>query len=395
MSMTALLWLLLPIAALTGWWAARRDLQKRAAKPIPGHYLQGLNYLLNEQPDKAMDLFVNAVDLDADTVETYIVIGNLMRRRGEVERAIRLHQNLIARPDLDNQTKADALLELARDYLKAGLFDRAENMLQGLLETGAHPREARQHLREIYEQEKEWEKAVRNAVQIERESGVSQQPTIAQYYCEQAELARATGEGPRAAQLARKALGCHAGCARAHILLGELASAGRDYHAAVRHYREAYAKRPAFAPQIIRLLHAAYEAQGDPEGFRQFLHQARFQPHALFPVLSLVEDMREQNDDSVQEVFESAFQSNPSSLVLLRDYVESITENRIAADRQSLRRIQVTLDRYLADRPTHECEHCGFEVHRLFWQCPGCQQWDTLRPIEPYAEKTPKRPYLV
>ena len=97
MTAALLLWLLLPIAALTGWWAARRDLQKRAAKPIPGHYLQGINYLLNEQPDKAMDLFVNAVDLDADTVETYIVIGNLMRRRGEVERAIRLHQNLIAR----------------------------------------------------------------------------------------------------------------------------------------------------------------------------------------------------------------------------------------------------------------------------------------------------------
>ena len=115
--MDALLWLLLPVAALTGWWAARRDMQRRQAKPIPGHYLKGINYLLNEQPDKAIDLFVNVVDLDADTVETYIVLGNLLRRRGEVERAIRLHQNLIARPDLDDRTKAAALLELARDYL--------------------------------------------------------------------------------------------------------------------------------------------------------------------------------------------------------------------------------------------------------------------------------------
>ena len=397
--MSALLWLLLPIAALTGWWAARRDMQRHQAKPIPGHYLKGINYLLNEQPDKAIDLFVNVVDLDADTVETYIVLGNLLRRRGEVERAIRLHQNLIARPDLDDRTKADALLELARDYLKSGMFDRAEHLLGGVLDTGCHQLEALCHLREIYEQEKEWKKAIHVARNIEREGGGSQQEIIAQYYCELGENALETvanGNGEeQAVQHAHKALGHHRDCARAHIMLGDIASRRRDCHAAIRHYRDAYEKRPAFAPRIIRLIHKAYQDQGDLDGFRQFLHQARTQPHSLFPVLSLVEDLRQNGDSGLDEIFDGTFQSNPSSLVLLREYVEAITENRVAADQQSMRQILTTLDRYLADRPTHECSECQFQVHKLFWQCPSCQQWDTLRPIEPYAEKTPHRPYLV
>ena len=225
--MSALLWLLLPVAALTGWWAARRDMQRNQAKPIPGHYLKGINYLLNEQPDKAIDLFVNVVDLDADTVETYIVLGNLLRRRGEVERAIRLHQNLIARPDLDDRTKADALLELARDYLKSGLFDRAEHLLGGVLDTGSHQLEALHHLREIYEQEKEWKKAIHVARNIEREGGGPQQEIIAQYYCELGENALETvanGNGEeQAVQHAHKALGHYRDCARAHIMLGDIA----------------------------------------------------------------------------------------------------------------------------------------------------------------------------
>ncbi len=396
--MTSLLWLLLPVAALSGWWAARRDLQSKQAKPIPGHYLRGINYLLNEQPDKAIDLFVNVVDLDADTVETYIVLGNLMRRRGEVERAIRLHQNLIARPDLDDQTKADALLELARDYLKSGLFDRAKNLLGGVLETGSHQLEALHHLREIYEQEKEWENAIRTARNIEREGGGSQQQIIAQYHCELAEaaLAGVADKGPeRAMQYARKALSFNRDCARAHIMLGDLAMQQHDHHAAIRHYRDAYAKKPAFAPQIIRLLQHAYQEQGDMRGFRQFLNQARTQPHALFPVLSLVENLRQSDHHDLGEIFDSAFQSNPSSIVLLRDYIEAIIDNRVAADQQSMRRVLGTLDQFLADRPTHECSQCQFQVHRLFWQCPSCQQWETLKPVEPYAEKTPQRPYLV
>ncbi len=396
--MMSLLWLLLPIAALTGWWAARRDMQRKQAKPIPQHYLQGINYLLNEQPDKAIDLFVNAVDLDADAVETYIVLGNMLRRRGEVERAIRLHQNLIARLDLDDQTKADALLELARDYLKSGLFDRAENLLNGVLETGSHQLEALQHLREIYEQEKEWEKAIRIARNIERAGGGAQEHLIAHYYCELAEtaLAHAGETDPeQVVQYARKALSFNRDCARAHIMLGNLALTQDDSHAAVRHYREAYQKQPAFAPHIIRLLQQAYQKQGNMGGFRQFLHQARTQPHALFPMLSLVESLRQGGDNGLTEVFESAFQSNPSSIVLLRDYIEAIMENRVAADQTSMRRILSTLDQFLANQPTYECSECQFQAHRHFWQCPSCQHWDTIRPLEPYAKNKPSRPYLV
>lgn len=391
----ALLTLLLPVAAFTGWWAARRDMEKRNAQQIPGHYLKGINYLLNEQSDKAMDLFLNAADLDADAVETYIIIGNMMRRRGEVERAIRLHQSLIARPGLNLETRSDALLELARDYLRSGLFDRARNTLQNVLEGNFHKIEALRHLCEISEQEKEWEEAIRYARRIERAGGGDQQGVIAQYYCELGEQAQEAGDETKASQNARRALRHNAACARAHILLGELASHGRDYPATVHHYREAYRHRPEFAPLILDRLRAAYEAQGDRKGFRQFLHKARLQPQALLPALSLVESTSQDKDPSISEVFASTFESHPSSLVLLREYVEAILDNRIACDRESLRRIQETLDFYLADRPMYHCEHCGFKVRRALWQCPSCQHWDTLQYIEPYAEKPRKKPYLV
>ncbi len=397
--MTTLLWLLLPIAALSGWWAARHDQQHKQPKPIPRHYLKGINYLLNEQPDKAIDLFVNIVDLDADTVETYIVLGNLMRRRGEVERAIRLHQSLIARPNLDNQSKADALLELGRDYLKAGMFDRARHLLHGVLDTDSHQLEALHHLREIYEQEKEWEDAIQNARQIERHNGGSQHNLIAQYYCELGELA--LSGGGRAGQEeaiahARKALSFNSGCARAHLMLGDISNRQDDPHAAIRHYREAYQQRPAFAPRIIQRLQDAYQKLGDTDGFQRFLSGVHHEQHALFPALSLLKSIQSQgNGAELEDVFDSAFKTNPSSLVLLREYIEAITENRIASDQQSLRKVLGVLEHYLGGRPTHECSNCQLQVHSLFWQCPSCHQWDTLEMVEPYAEKVSQQPYLV
>src|SRR5215211_2488745 len=155
--MTELLWLLIPLAAVSGWYAAIRttkNCSERSTSLIPDEYIKGLNFLLNEQPDKALEVFIRIVEVDPDTVETHIVLGNLFRRRGEVDRAIRIHQNLIIRPNLSFTSRANALLELGRDYLRAGLLDRAESVLKEVARTGGQTRQAYRHLRDIYEQEK-------------------------------------------------------------------------------------------------------------------------------------------------------------------------------------------------------------------------------------------------
>ena len=155
-----LLWLLLPLAAASGWLAARFEYRRNAAKQLdlPSAYFQGLNFLLNEQPDKAIEIFIRVLEVNSDTVETHLALGNLFRRRGEVERAIRVHQNLIARPTLGKEQRSQALLEPGQDYFKAGLFDRAENLFLELAEIRAHSEQALALLRHIYQQEKEWEK---------------------------------------------------------------------------------------------------------------------------------------------------------------------------------------------------------------------------------------------
>ncbi|NNF96569.1 MAG: tetratricopeptide repeat protein, partial [Halobacteria archaeon] len=188
--MLEILFFLLPIAALSGWWLGRRSKARRqeeSSLELPSSYLRGLNYLLNEQQDKAIDLFIQLLDVDNDTVETHLALGSLFRRRGEVDRAIRIHQNLIARPTLSKEQRMQALFELGQDYMRAGLLDRAETLLGELIGNEPHTVAALQHLLDIYQQEKDWDKAIQIAQRLESRTGQSKRNLIAQYYCEKAD----------------------------------------------------------------------------------------------------------------------------------------------------------------------------------------------------------------
>ena len=194
--MQELLLLLLPVAAASGWLAARRSARKEQ-KACVGEtgpvYFRGLNHLLNEEPDKAIDAFVEMLEVDSDTVETHLALGNLFRRRGEVERAIRIHQNLIARPALTREQRAQALLELGQDYMRAGLLDRAENLFREPKETKLHVKPALGHLLVIYEKESDWQSCLDTADQLESISGEKLGLQKSHYHCELAVIAKAEG----------------------------------------------------------------------------------------------------------------------------------------------------------------------------------------------------------
>ena len=181
--------LLLPLAAVSGWFAARQDQRYKSRKcgaDIPSDYFKGLNLLLNEQPDKAIEVFIKVLEVDTETVETHLMLGNLFRRRGEIERATRIHQNLIARPKLDRYQRSQALFELAQDYLKAGLLDRAENLLLEYAEVEKDSEPALRQLLYVYQQEKEWNQAIATAKRLAKASGESTDEMIANFLCEQA-----------------------------------------------------------------------------------------------------------------------------------------------------------------------------------------------------------------
>ena len=184
------LFLLLPLAVLSGWWIGRKSVIKsHVGSPIgiPSDYLKGLNFLLNEQPDKAIEIFIQLLEVNTDTVETHLALGSLFRRRGEVDRAIRIHQNLIARPTLNQEQRAQALYDLGQDYMRAGLFDRAETLFSELIDSGPHTESALRQLIDIYQQEKDWAKAIETARRVELKTGTKLSGLIAHYYCEQAE----------------------------------------------------------------------------------------------------------------------------------------------------------------------------------------------------------------
>ncbi len=211
MDPTYLFWLLLPIAAVSGWVLGvrnpRTEQDTGRERGLRSDYFKGINYLLNEQPDKAIEVFIKVLEVDQETVETHLALGNLYRRRGEVDRAIRIHQNLVARNSLSAEQRYEALLELGQDYLSAGLLDRAEDLFKELAEASHYRVQALRQLIDIYEQEKDWDEAISCARQLERATGNQLGPVIAHYQCEQAEQYRSHNDYKAALKVLGKAAG--------------------------------------------------------------------------------------------------------------------------------------------------------------------------------------------
>ena len=319
--MYGLFWLLLPLAAASGWWAARySDRRRRSASRarLNSAYGQGINYLLNEEPDKATDVLVKLVEVDPETVELHLALGSLFRRRGEVDRAIRVHRNIIARTRLSNALRDQARLELGRDFLKAGLFDRAEQLLQELLRQQVHVPEASRHLVELYQQEKEWRKAIEIAEQVTENAGEDWQNRIAHYYCELGDLALEQRNYDAAVELAEHALDTYAGCVRANVLLGTVCQHQGRFAAAIDAYQAVASQNSSLAAEVLT-----------------DIQRCRYQI------------------DGVQKDSGDAFEAGVAGPV------EQV--NGVSAG--------------------YRCDACGFAATKLFWQCPGCQRWSSIKPI--------------
>ncbi|RMD71122.1 MAG: lipopolysaccharide assembly protein LapB [Gammaproteobacteria bacterium] len=382
--MFELLWLLLPVAAYSGWWMARRDKGERTGDPSPlaPDYFKGLNYLLNEQPDKALGVFIKMVEVDGETVETHLALGNLYRRRGEVDRAICIHQNLITRPTLSEEQRTYALLELGLDYMRAGLLDRAESLFLELLELKAHVLHALRQLIDIYQQERDWEKAIPMAKQLESVSGNPQGPLIAHFYCELAEEAFDRGEVHEAMGVLKKALRHDPACVRVSLLEGRMALQRKDYDQAIRAYSRVERQDADYLHEVIQPLWDCYHAQGQEEAL--IAHLTRLlEHHGLAPAL----------EDLVKLV--QAHHGTPAAIALVADQLRhhpslpglvTLLDLEIAQGQESLRLYRDVLFRLLVKTPCYRCQRCGFSGKVLHWQCPSCRAWNTVKPVRASGE---------
>ena len=296
MDASLLLWLLLPVAAASGWFAATRATAVRAKRggraELTSEYFKGINYVLNEQPDKAIEVFIKVLEVDAETVETHLALGNLYRRRGEVDRAIRIHQNLVARSTASDEQRYDALAELAEDYLSAGLLDRAENLFRELVEVEHHTEQALRQLLDVYEQEKDWENAVVIADKLARLTGAELGDVIAQYRCEQAEQARENGRRDEALQWLASALEAFPGCVRASIVEGDIRAEAGELAAALEAYARVEQQDPDYVPEVVERTVRCLEALDAPDRARDYLEEVHQGHGGMTAMLALAERLR-------------------------------------------------------------------------------------------------------
>ena len=389
-------WLLflLPLAAASGWWLARREVRhggRNAAYDLPSAYFKGLNYLLNEQPDKAIEVFVKVLEVDSETVETHLAVGNLFRRRGEVERATRIHQNLIARPNLDKVQRSQALFELAQDYLKAGLFDRAENLLQELAELREHGGAALRGLVQIYEQEKEWENAIAATRKLVRIAGARLDPVIAHYTCELAEQAHRSGAREQAREYARRALSADRNCVRATMLLGQLYAETGEHANAIRAWKKIGEQDADFLGEVVGPISNSYRALGDEQGLYRFLRDAlkRHGGVALMLALTDVVEVREGARDA--ERFVLAGLREHATIHGLYRLIELNLVHASEAGRPDLEVLRMLIGHLVEQQEGYLCRQCGFTGKQVHWQCPGCKNWNTVKPRLPEEAIDPDR----
>lgn len=382
--MPEIYWLLLLLAGAAGWYLAFIFHKNKSEPKIPGEYLKGLNYLLNEQPDKALEVFIELVDVDSETVETHLVLGNMFRRRGEVDRAIRIHQNLIARPELSSMDKSTALLELAKDYLKAGLLDRAESLFEDVIEIGVQTDEAYPLLLGLYEQEKDWHKAIETTKKLERVSGKKMNQVTAHYYCELGELAfnQPNHDIATANKLAKKALSYDKNCARANVLLGNLAVHEGNYKSAIKYFKTVSKQHPEYLPEVFMKLREAFLRQDDPAGFREYLAAIKDTELSGISLSTLLASLSD-SDVEKKMILDWLLEKSELSLLEVNAFLKNKQNKSESLSELGLEKIQISVENFIRGRASHQCKQCGFHGKALYWQCPSCHYWGTVVPIMP------------
>jgi lipopolysaccharide biosynthesis regulator YciM len=371
-------WLLgFPLFFGLGWIAARIDIKQivSESKALPRSYFKGLNFLLNEQPDKAIEAFIEVVKVDPETIELHFALGSLFRRRGEYDRAIRMHQNLLERADLGAEQKLQAQMELAQDYLKAGILDRAEELFKKLEKT-AQAIPARRYLLEIYEQEKDWPRAIEMTKQVETDPRA-----LAQYLCELAAAEAASSRPDAARRQLSRALDENRKCVRASLQLGDLEKGEGALEKAIEHWKRVESQDPAYLALVAQRLVEAYRDAGRAEEGLTLL--AGYLER--YPSLDLLDTVFQQTleakgPDEAYAMVRDELRRNPTLLGLDR-----LLEAQIIAAGSPDRRRDLELVRNLVHGHTrrlarYRCESCGFKARQFHWHCPACGGWETYPP---------------
>ncbi len=383
--MWQLLFLLLPIAAFTGWYLGRRGEKlviPNLRNAIPSEYFLGLTYLINEEPDRAVDVFIKLLEVNGDTAETHLALGALFRQRGEVDRAIRIHQNLIARPHLDKSLRVHVMLELGQDYLKAGVLDRAEKLFLELVSIGGEVKRSLEYLLTIYEQEKEWNKAVQTAQKLQVMTRLPMQTAVAHYYCELAAKEVVDHNPENALVNLKSALRTDKQCVRAILMMADIALQQKQYKKAIKHLRLVKSSDPDYISETIEPIRQCYHHLNQEQPLFEYLWECLEEHPRISVILALSDLIREREGDRPAIDFVTEQIRHHPSLRGLNRLIHLYLGNTVGDTKDKLELLNNLVSALLTRKPVYRCLHCGFSGNHLYWQCPGCHQWSTVRAIQ-------------
>ena len=369
------------LLAAAGWAMGRfgeRDTEE-APPPLNIDYLKGLNFLLNEQTDQALEHFLKMVRVDDKTIETHFALGSLFRRRGEVDRAIRIHQNIIARPDLAAEQRDQALFSLAKDYLGAGLLDRAENLFVRLAQGSLYQVQALEAVGGIYEQERDWEKAIDAGQRLEVLGGRSLALQIAHYNCELAEAAAAKNDYGSARKFVKRAQSGRPRTMRGALTRAHIARDTDDNKTALKLYNRIIDENTYLIAEALPEIVSIYVKEGktaELESALKALLKKNPERTSLVAYTAIVNDLG--GIPVIDECVKEYMLNEPT----LGEFIElqQLSEGDKGSSESALAKVRGALSKLASATPRYQCQECGFSSQRLLWQCPSCRNWETQRP---------------
>lgn len=376
--MLELLFLLLPIAAAYGWYMGKRSVrisQQRNSRSLSKNYFEGLNYLLSDQPDKAVDRFIELLQVDSDTFDTHLSLGTLFRKRGEVDRSIRVHQNLIARPSISLEQRDMAMMELAKDYLAAGLFDRAEEILVQLINDPDHSEQAETELLSVYQATKDWSKAIALVKRFKRSRRKNFIAQVAHFYCQLAE----SSEGADKDKLLAEALKQDIACGRAYLAQYHSFKEAGDNKQAIMALEKLVEHAPQWFVEALPECKQVFESSKRIDEYLALLQSASEKHKCVTIALAMAEEM---TPEQAEVLLLSNLNKQPTMRGFHRLMQLHADADRSDASRDSLLLLSDLVEKQIKLRPKYRCRQCGFPSHTLYWQCPSCKSWGEIQRIQ-------------
>lgn len=384
--MLELLFLLLPIAAGYGWYMGNRNAfqgREEKANHLSRQYVAGINLLLSEQSDKAVDLFIDLLQVDNETIDTHLALGNLFRSRGEVDRAIRIHQNLIARPSLSIEQRNLAMQQLGKDYMVAGFFDRAEKIYHELVNEPDYRPFALKQLLAIYQQTRDWEQAIDMGIQLIKSGKTSLKRDVAHFCCELAIMENKNEDEKQTRKQLKKALSFDKTCVRASLLLANLEIDKQEYKNAIRILESILEQDVDFVSEALPLVVQCYDALNKPIAITKFLKRC-IDKNAGATAELMMSDIicGNENEEMAQNFLTRQLIKNPTMKgfhKLMELHVAQAEEGRAKA---SLTTLKELVAEQMKVKPRYCCRKCGFSTQALYWHCPSCKSWGKVKPIK-------------